>query len=253
MRNVESEVQTHRRAPTANALPVALGTALVGGRGELGNPDVRLNEYGLYSAVSTAQRVPGAGQGVRQGVGRIMPANRPGRRPGLTQEEPYYLRNGYGTRERTDSWDPEHRPGHPVPAEPYYSGDGQGAERGTHGRKPGRHAAPMPAESPYFGDVERTGRGTHGRKPGRHAAPMQAESPYFGDAQEAERGTSSRSWEIGELDDGLYERQAAGIAALISIANDVAAVRSSDGVSSSTGGSISQADCVSSRGFVKMK
>ena len=45
------------------------------------------------------------------------------------------------------------------------------------------------------------------------------------------------NWETGELDTGLYERQMAGIAALISLANDVAAAtRSSETITSPVGG-----------------
>ena len=147
-------------------------TVLVGGSGELGSPDVRLNEHGLYSAVSTVQRAPGAIKGLCE---LCQPIVR-GRRPGLMPEESYYFRDGEWVRGRTDGRNPE---------------------------------------------------GLLPREPSLTTA---------GTARTLGRRTGARSWETGELDAGLYERQTAGIATLIALANDVAATRSGETISSTAGG-----------------
>src|SRR6478672_4725635 len=83
------------------------------------------------------------------------------------------------------------RPGS-VTGKPYHPEDGEGSPVRTDGRNRGGRPGPVPREPYYYG--ERTGL-----LPG------------------------VEHWKTGELDVGLYERQMAGIAALISLANDVAA------------------------------
>ena len=58
----------------------------------------------------------------------------------------------------------------------------------------------------------------------RRSARTNAETFYYNDRQSALRRTGSWSSESRELDAGLYERQMAGISALIALANDVATI-----------------------------
>lgn len=58
----------------------------------------------------------------------------------------------------------------------------------------------------------------------RRNAQTRAEAFYFSESEQARRRATPRNWDTTELDAGLYERQMAGIAALISLANQVVAV-----------------------------
>ncbi len=91
----------------------------------------------------------------------------------------------------------------------------------------------MPEESYYSGDGEWARGGADGRIPRSRPPPTRVESYSFGDVQRAGRRTGGRGWETGELDAGLCERQMAGIAALILLANDVAAATKSSETTSS--------------------
>ena len=57
----------------------------------------------------------------------------------------------------------------------------------------------------------------------RRTAPTRAEALYFRESERTGRRANARIWDTTELDAGLYERQMAGIAALISLADQVAA------------------------------
>ncbi len=60
---------------------------------------------------------------------------------------------------------------------------------------------------------------------GRDPTPTRAEAWYFSDAGGVQRrAAAAKITETGELDAGLYERQMAGINALVALANDVAVV-----------------------------
>ena len=97
---------------------------------------------------------------------------------------------------------------------------------------PGRRPGPVPGE-PYY-DGEGTRGRTEGRDRGRRLGPVRGEPYYYSEG--AGPRTGGMNWETGELNIGLYERQMAGIAALISLANDVAAAtRSSETISSPAG------------------
>jgi O-antigen/teichoic acid export membrane protein len=58
----------------------------------------------------------------------------------------------------------------------------------------------------------------------RRSAPTRAEAVYFSESERARRRANARSWDTTELGAGLNESQMAGIAALISLANQAATV-----------------------------
>src|SRR6185437_3540606 len=58
----------------------------------------------------------------------------------------------------------------------------------------------------------------------RRSAHTRTGTYYYSDSAESGRNTGSWRHETGELDAGLYDRQMAGISALISLASDVATV-----------------------------
>jgi O-antigen/teichoic acid export membrane protein len=95
----------------------------------------------------------------------------------------------------------------------------------------------MPEESDYFKDGEWVLGGADTRTSVHRPAPTRADRLYFEGGPGVWQRPSGRNWETGELDTGLYERQMAGISALISLANDVAvATGSSETISSPAGG-----------------
>src|SRR6185437_13570030 len=112
----------------------------------------------------------------------------------------------------------------PTRAESYNFGDVQGA-RGGSGR--GRRPAPPSDEPYYFMDGRWTKGGASGGSRGPRTPPTRVESFYAADVRAAGPTVRRRSWETGEFSIGLYERQMAGISALLSLANDVAAATKS--------------------------
>ncbi len=89
----------------------------------------------------------------------------------------------------------------------------------------GRQSPPTRAEAFHLGTEEggrgqADGRSLGGRNPRRRSAPTRAESFHFIEDDQGKGRRAPQIWETGELDIGLYERQAAGIAALISIATE---------------------------------
>jgi O-antigen/teichoic acid export membrane protein len=150
-----------------------------------------------------------------------MPANRPGRRPPPTRAESFRFADGEGPRGRANGRNPEggnrgRRPAPPTRAESFHFGDGEGPRKRPDVRNP------------------------DGRTPGRRPASTGAEFLYFRDGQWERHRTGVRAWETGELDVGLYERQTAGIAALIDLATEVAATRSRETIPSTGEGARKQ-------------
>jgi O-antigen/teichoic acid export membrane protein len=86
--------------------------------------------------------------------------------------------------------------------------------------RPKRTPPPTRAESINFGDRQGAGKRPGEGDARRLPPPTRAEYFHFTDSQRERPQVGARPWETGELDIGLYERQTAGIAALISIATE---------------------------------
>jgi O-antigen/teichoic acid export membrane protein len=84
--------------------------------------------------------------------------------------------------------------------------------------RPGRRPGPVPEGSDYFEDGERAPGGTRGGASGHRPPPTRAEPSYSGNGGGQTRRPRRPNSEPEELDDGLYQRQMAGIRALTSLA-----------------------------------
>ena len=133
--------------------------------------------------------------------------------------------NGHGGPGGANGWNGGHPaglvPGERHPGERHPS-DRHPGDRHPGDRRPGEEQArPKHRAAPTRAERYDTG-GTPGlgRRGGRAPARGPGETFYYREETGAQPGL--RAWETGELGAGLYERQMAGISALISLANDLA-------------------------------
>lgn len=161
---------------------------------------------------------------VREGPGRGNDGNGARHRLPAQAERPRPA-GDRGDQGPADGWNLERRPASRR-AEGHYPEVDQGGRGRVNGGNDARNGARRPppptrAEPLYFGQ----GRGSRGGSGGRHAVrrppPTRAERLNSADVRSARPRPGVSSWETGAFDTGLYERQMAGISALISLANEV--------------------------------
>ena len=157
-----------------------------------------------------------------------MPGDPRQRRPG--PQEPYGRERGDGIRENGDRRYRDRQPrfgSWPEPQGPYRDGEVPRGRPGT--RVAGGNGKSPPTRAERY-DLHEDSRVTSGRHHGggderyhgRGPEPRRDEAYYYYREGHGWQ-VGDLSWGAPELDAGLYERQMAGITALLSLANEVAA------------------------------